>query len=167
MKIEVPDIDGIMDQIARIAPPGQKEDHKFLNLLRKAIEKNVVVRPSQMVRELAEKSEQRDLRMLSLALVRRDLPIEGREEFKEHIERVKGKIEGLKACVLQDVQRNHKGSIEEDEKTTEDTADAGEAIPGIREKLRRAQELMSDALSKPSRRHLEPSEYAENFFRLV
>ncbi|KMV65912.1 hypothetical protein M970_060100 [Encephalitozoon cuniculi EcunIII-L] len=168
MKLEVEDIDEVMEQITRLAPAIHKEDHRFLNQLRQTIEKNTVVRPSPNLQRLAEKSDQRDLKILSLALLRRDLPLKARLEFSEYVERVKEKIKGLRRSTPeQEGQRARESSVFQYGSMMEDVTKVEESIPGIREKLKKAQGLIEDAFTRSSGKHLGPLEYAENFFSLI
>ncbi|KAG5860001.1 hypothetical protein KMI_03g04490 [Encephalitozoon hellem] len=168
MKLEIGDVDEVMEQITRLAPPSQKEDHKFLNLLRKAIEKNTVVVPGPSLEKLAEKTEQRDFKMLSLALLRRDLPVKARKEFDEHIKGVKERIEGLKADEsLKEEDIVHEKRVEKYNNMMDEIAQIEESVPSIQDKIKKAHGLVEEVFSKSSGRRLRPLEYAENFFKLI
>ncbi|AFN83101.1 hypothetical protein EROM_060060 [Encephalitozoon romaleae SJ-2008] len=168
MKPEVGDVDEVMEQIARLAPPSQKEDHKFLNLLRKAIEKNTIVTPGPSLEKLAEKTEQRDFKVLSLALLRKDLPVKAREEFNEHIRRVKEKIEGLRKIGAQkEGVIDYEKRVERPNRIIEEINRIEESVPDVQKKIKKARDLIEEVFSKSSGRHLRPLEYAENFFKLI
>ncbi|ADM11615.1 uncharacterized protein Eint_060060 [Encephalitozoon intestinalis ATCC 50506] len=167
MKLEIGDIDEIMEQISRLAPPSQKEDHKFLNLLRKAIEKNVVVKPGPNIEKLAEKNDQKDFKVLSLALMRKDLPIKAQEVFEDHIKQTKEKIEGLGMReAVQERRASYKKRVERCN-IPEEIAKIQESVPSIQEKIRKAQSLIEEMSRKSLGKNLKPLEYAENFFRLI
>lgn len=168
MKVEIDDIEDVMDQIVRIAPPTQKDDHKFLNMLRAAVEKNVVVNPGPGLQTLIEKSEQRDFRISSLALLRRDLPLQMRSAFETYLEHVKQQINAQEGAVgARDDAQPLSHHVEDHRRVRDEIARVREAIPGIQGKLRRAHEVVEDAFSKSSGRYLGPSGYAENFFRTI
>lgn len=168
MKPEIGDVDEVMEQITQLSPPSQKEDHKFLNLLRKAIEKNTIVAPGPSLEKLAEKTEQRDFKVLSLALLRKDLPVKAREEFNEHIKRVKEKIEGLrKIGVPKEGEIGYEKRVEKHNSMIEEITQIEESVPGVQEKIKKARDLIEEVFSRSSGRHLRPLEYAENFFKLI
>lgn len=165
MKIEIDDLDEVMDQIVKMVPPTHKDDNKFLNTLRSLVERNVIVNPSPKTQDLVEKNDRKDLRISSLALLRRDLPAQLRSEFSKRIEQVKQTIGMQEVNTVEKygvVPHDH--HIEEYIKVSEDIVRIRELIPDVREKLRRAHDVVEDAFSKASTKCLESSGYVENFF---
>lgn len=167
MKMEVDDVDEILDQVMKIAPPTEKDDHKFLNLLRKLIERNVVVSPRPGLQELVHRCEERDLKTHSLALLRRELPAQLRLEFVEHIKQTKGRIGVQERLAQEEDEVVSCGNVDEYSGMREDIVRIKETIPDIQGKLRRAREIVEDAFEKSSGRSLDPAAYAENFFRSI
>ena len=167
MKIEVEDIDQIMQQITNMVPPMHKADHKILNALKNAIEKNVTVSNSHL-QELTIKNEQKEAKMMSLAFLRKDLPLEATEEFKCHIDFIKEQIESKKeASALQYRTPKHRTCAELNDTIENEIRIANENITAIKGKLQRTKEVAEEAFSKSSGRFLKPLEYAEKFFRCI
>jgi hypothetical protein len=167
MRIEVDDVEGIMEQVARIAPPAHREDHRFLNSLRKLLEKNVVVNPSAGIQELAEKSEQRDLAVSALSFMRRDTPLETRRIFAVHIKEAEAAITRQEEKVRQRKETHVPRYVPADDGSSGEIEKIVESISAVMGKLERAKLVVEDAHSKSVGRCLEPSSYAENFFRSV
>jgi hypothetical protein len=165
MKVEVGDIEEVFEQIVRMAPPTQKEDHKFLNSLRKLIEKNVIVNPGPGIQELAEKNEQRDLAVSSLSFLRRDMPLELRNAFLSHMEETKAILSARKERVCRRKEMQVPEYLPSDGPSMEEMEKIAESISAVMAKLERARLIVEDAHSKSAGKCLEPSVYAENFFR--
>jgi len=156
-----------MQQIASMAPPMHKDDHKLLNTLKNAIEKNVTVSNSHL-QELTTKNEQKEARMMSLAFLRKDLPLEATEEFKCHIDFVKEQIESKReASAAKHGAPKHRASAEMKDPIENEIKIANESIAAIKGKLQRAKEVAEEAFSRSSGKLLKPFEYAEKFFRCI
>lgn len=167
MKIEVDDIDEIFDQIIQIAPPTQKDDHKFLNALRKQLEKNVIVNPSLSVQNLEEKKEEKDLCTADLAFSRKELPAKFRLEFIKEIHEQKEKLlkNSRELQTKNIVELPIFSGSSEFSKMIKEMENISENINSIIIKLDKARNIIDDVSTKVLSKELEPFEYAEVFFR--
>jgi hypothetical protein len=106
--------------------------------------------------------------MMSLAFLRKDLPLEATEEFKCYIDFVKEQIESKReASAAKHGAPKHRASAEMKDPIENEIKIANESIAAIKGKLQRAKEVAEEAFSRSSGKLLKPFEYAEKFFRCI
>ncbi|KAK1348204.1 hypothetical protein CWI38_1499p0010 [Hamiltosporidium tvaerminnensis] len=97
---DISDLNEIFNVIEEILPPKKEEDILFLKKLRSILKANSSFTKEEpkdtILSKIAEKEEERDIKMVDLAFSRRDLPLQLSVEYQKNIQAVKNQLQEFK-----------------------------------------------------------------------
>lgn len=161
MKIEVFDINHIINQIKCASPPSDKDMHKFINNLSILLEKNVSKKNSPLESTLVSTTEKLNELFVDLCFLRKEIIQRFSKEYFEMISNAILQLKANKGKLIQSEGQTF-NKINWDLKTMDD--ESSDIMSVTFSKLQKAKSIIKDALSKEISPSKNPESIVDAFF---
>lgn len=161
MKIQVFDINHIINQIKCASPPSDKEMHKLINNLSILLEKNVTRKQSSLEANLMSTTEKLNEMFVDLCFLRKEIV----QRFsKEYFEVLASAVMQLRKNKLK-VEHNEEPNLEIINWDLKTMSQPSDIMAATFSKLHKARSVIEDALNKNMGNNRDPESMVEAFFR--
>lgn len=160
MKIQVFDIDHIINQIKCASPPSDKDMHKLINNLSILLEKNVTKKESPLETTLVSTSEKLNEMFVDLCFLRKEIVQRFSREYFEMLATAILQLQKNKTLVEQVVEP----VIERTNWDLKTMSQPFDAMASTFSKLHKARSIIEDALNKNTCTSKDPESMIEAFF---